>query len=62
MTEKELLYVEDAINHEIYMITTCKEVEDCLTDENLVKLVKKIGRKHEGILSMFMDLLSEEGK
>lgn len=62
MTDKELLYVEDAINHEIYMITTCKEVEDCLTDENLVKLVKKLGRKHESILSMFMDLLSEEGK
>ena len=62
MTEKELLYVEDAINHELYMITTCKEVEDCLTDENLVKLVKKLGRKHESILSMFMDLLSEEGK
>ncbi len=60
MTEKELLYVEDAINHEIYMITTCKEVEDCLTDDNLVKLVKKLGRKHESILSMFMDLLSEE--
>ena len=57
MTEKELLYVEDAINHEIYMITTCREVEDCLTDESLVKLVKKLGRKHESILSMFMDLL-----
>lgn len=62
MTEKELLYVEDAINHEIYMISTCKEVEDCLTDENLVKVVKKLGRKHEGILTMFMDLLNEEEK
>lgn len=57
MTEKELLYVEDAINHEIYMIQTIKEVEDCLTDENLVKVVKKLGRKHEAILTMFMDLL-----
>ncbi len=57
MTEKELLYVEDAINHEIYMIQTIKEVEDCLTDENLVKVVKKLGRKHEAILAMFMDLL-----
>lgn len=57
MTEKELLYVEDAINHEIYMIKTCKEVEDCLTDENLSKVVKKLGHKHESILKMFMDLL-----
>lgn len=60
MTEKELLYVEDAINHEIYMITTCKEAEDCLTDEALIKVAKKLGRKHESILAMFMDLLSEE--
>ena len=57
MTEKELLYVEDAIHHEIYMLETIKEVEDCLTDENLVKVVKKLGRKHEAILTMFMDLL-----
>ena len=57
MTEKELLYTEDAINHEIYMIKTCKEVEDCLTDENLVKVVKKLVHKHEAILAMFMDLL-----
>ena len=54
MTEKELLYVEDAI------ITTCKEAEDCLTDENLVKVAKKLGKKHESILTMFMDLLKEE--
>ena len=57
MTEKELLYVEDAINHEIYMIQTCKEAEDCLTDENLSKVVKKLGHKHESILEMFMNLL-----
>lgn len=57
MTEKELLYVEDAINHEIYMIQAFKEAEDCLTDENLVKVAKKLGHKHESILNMFMDLL-----
>lgn len=62
MTEKELLYVEDAINHEVYMITTCREVEDCLTDENLVKFVKKFGHKHETILEMFMNLLEKEAK
>lgn len=57
MTEKELLYVEDAINHELYMIKTICETEECLTDENLVKVVKKLGHKHESILEMFMDLL-----
>ena len=57
MTEKELLYVEDAINHEIYMINTCNEIKDCLKDESLIKLVKKLERKHEDILTLFMNLL-----
>ncbi len=57
MTEKELLYVEDAINHEIYMMNVCKELESNLTEEALIKFVKKCERKHEGILAMFMDLL-----
>lgn len=57
MTEKELLYIEDAINHEIYMINSCAEVEDCLTDKELAKLVKKWGHKHEALLEMFMGLL-----
>lgn len=57
MTEKELLYVEDAVNHEIFMIQTCNEICDCLTDETLVKLIKKIMKKHENILDMFMEVL-----
>lgn len=57
MTEKELLYVEDAINHEIYMIQTCTEIEDCLEDENLVKLIKKMTKKHETLLNMLMEIL-----
>ena len=57
MTEKELLYVEDAINHEIYMLETIRDIDDCLTDETLKKLIKKIGNKHEGILEKFIKLL-----
>lgn len=57
MTEKELLYVEDAVNHEIYMIQTCKEICDCLTDETLIKTVNKIMKKHKNLLEMFMEVL-----
>ncbi len=56
MTEKELLYVEDAIQHELYMIQNCEEVASCLTEESLVKLVKKIGKKHEDLLMLFKNL------
>ena len=57
MTEKELLYVEDAINHEIYMIEMLGEVEDCLSTESLTKFVKKMKHKHESLLEMFMGLM-----
>ncbi len=57
MTEKELLYIEDAINHEEHILKTIEDVKDCLTDEALVKFVKKMERKHESILTMFMNLL-----
>lgn len=57
MTDKELLYIEDAVNHEIYMIETCNEISDCLTDENLSKLIKKMKKKHENLLTMLMEIL-----
>lgn len=57
MTEKELLYLEDAINHELFMIEMLDEMEDCLNEEKLKKTVKKMKRKHEGILKMFMELM-----
>lgn len=57
MTEKELLYVEDAVNHELYMIQLCTEIMDCLTDEELVKNVKKMKTKHESLLKKFLEVL-----
>lgn len=57
MTEKELLYVEDAVNHELYMIKLCCEVSDCLSDKELSKVVDKLKIKHEKILKNFMNIL-----
>ncbi len=57
MTEKELLYVEDAVNHELYMIQLCTDIMDCLTDEELVKNVKKMKTKHESLLKKFLEIL-----
>ncbi len=57
MTEKELLYLSDAVNHEIYMVQTCDEVSDCLQDKNLIKFVKKMKKKHESLLEMIINLL-----
>jgi hypothetical protein len=57
VTEKELLYIEDAVNHEIYMIDTCKKAADKITNESLCDLVSKLIKKHEKILEMFLEIL-----
>lgn len=57
MTEKELLYIEDAVNHEAYILKTLKDAEECLMDEDLIKLMKKWRNKHENILESFRSLL-----
>ena len=35
MTEKELLYVEDGINHETSIITILNETENCVKENDL---------------------------
>lgn len=59
MSEKELLYVEDAVNHEIYMINLCNDVGDCLTIKELRKTVNQIKKTHENILKELMSVLKE---
>ncbi len=56
MTEKELLYIEDSVNHELYLIELLNEVSDCLTDKELIKVVNKLKGKHESIIESFMNL------
>ena len=56
MTQKELLYLEDAIEHEKNIITICKESLNNLEDEKLISFLEKQLEKHnetkEKILSM----------
>lgn len=56
MSDKELLYIEDAVNHEIYMINISKNAVCNLGDENLIKTVNKIIKKHESLLSMILEI------
>ena len=46
MTQKELLYVEDAVKHENNMIGVLNETMDLLEDEDLVSFIEGEKKKH----------------
>lgn len=47
MTQKELLYLEDAIGHETNIIAICNETINMLEDVDLVSFLEKEVKKHE---------------
>ena len=59
MTQKELLYFEDAIGHEVNTIDICNYIIETLDDENLVDFMKKELKKHKSIKERLMNELEE---
>ena len=57
MTQKELLYLEDAVKHEENIIKICEETVNLLEDEKLVTFMKKEIKKHENMKCELMDIL-----
>ena len=57
MTNKELLYVEDALGHEKYFQTQCTETISRLQDPELRGLVQKLSEDHRQIFDRFYGLL-----
>ncbi len=57
MTEKELLYVEDALGHEQMFQTQCQNTGSQLQDENLRSFSRELEQKHRTIFQSFYDLL-----
>lgn len=57
MTSKELLYVEDALGHEKYFQTKCKEVAGQLQDADLKAYVEQMEKKHQQLFQNFYGLL-----
>ena len=60
MTEKELLYVEDGINHETSIITILNETENCVKENDLKSLLKNQRLKHEKMKQKLEKLLEEK--
>lgn len=57
MTNKELLYVEDALGHENFMKTCSKHTSSQLTDSTLSNYIGELEQKHTELFNSFLNLL-----
>ena len=57
MTTKELLYVEDALDHEQYFQTKCRETANQMQDPKLKACVEQMAQKHQQMFQSFYNLL-----
>ena len=57
MTNKELLYIEDALGPEKYFKEKCQECSVQLTDGELKNFVSNLTQQHNNIFSGFYQLL-----
>lgn len=59
MTQKELLYIEDAIGHENTIIDLCNDMISNLEDKDLVTFTKKQMKSHIEIKDNLICLLED---
>lgn len=57
MTQKELLYIEDALGHEKQMKTACEGLTSQLKDKELKAFVSGLAEKHDESFTKFYSLL-----
>ena len=57
MTNKELLYIEDALGHENIMKTCCKTTASQLKDASLSTYIGELEQKHTELFNKFLNLL-----
>lgn len=57
MTSKELLYVEDALSHEIFMKSCAQKVSNELQDTTLSAYMAELTQKHSELFNTFFNLL-----
>ena len=57
MTNKELLYIEDALGHEQYFQTQCRQTAQQLQNPELKACVEQMANRHQKIFQSFYGLL-----
>ena len=57
MTQKELLYLEDAIGHEANIIKICEDIIKNLEDQNLVTFMENELSNHKTLKDKLINIL-----
>lgn len=57
MSPKELLYIEDALGHEKFLITQCQQALVNLRDPQLRTCVQQMGSAHQQLFNQFYQLV-----
>lgn len=57
MTQKELLYLEDAVGHEKTIIKVCEDIVNNLEDEELKRFMEDEVSKHQTTYDNLMNIL-----
>ena len=60
MTQKELLYVEDAIGHEKNIVSICEDAINNIEDEEIISFMKAEIKSHEKMQKKLADLLEKK--
>ena len=57
MTTKELLYVDDALGHAMFLVTQCEDAAAKLQDAALKQQVQQMADRHRQVYRKFYDLV-----
>ncbi len=57
MSPKELLYIEDALGHEKFLISQCQQAASALTDSTLRSCVQRMQSAHQELFNQFYQLV-----
>ena len=60
MTQKELLYFEDAIGHEDSIVKICQDMINNFQDENLISFINSEIEIHKSLREKLNSLLEEK--
>ena len=60
MTQKELLYLEDAIKHEQNLIEICAAAINSLTDEEIISFMKNQQKEHKTLEKKLLKIMEDE--
>lgn len=57
MSPKELLYIDDALGHEKFLITQCQQAASALTDPTLRDCAARMQKAHQELYQQFYQLV-----